>query len=301
MKEKTLVVMAAGMGSRFGGPKQITPIDESENFIIDYSVYDAIEAGFKKVVFIIREEFDSIFKTTIGKRLEGKIKVEYAYQKIDDIPVKLKRINERQKPWGTVQAVLAAKPYVDGDFIIINADDFYGRNAYIEAYNFLENDNKDYSYACIGYEFSKSTVGTETVKRGILDLDGDVIKSIIESSIEQKDGKIIAHPLNGNEDFEIKEDTLVSMNLFAFKNDLFELLDNYFNDFFKQDEDTVLKSEVLLPECLKDNIQNKTIKIISKNSNSKWLGMTYREDLEMVSKSLKKMREDGQYPINLWK
>lgn len=300
MKEKTLVVMAAGMGSRFGGPKQITPVDEDENFIIDYSVYDAIEAGFKKVVFIIREEFENIFKSTIGARLEGKIKVEYAYQKIDDIPVKLERINERQKPWGTVQAVLAAKPYVDGDFIIINADDFYGRNAYIEAYNFLENDDKDYNYACIGYEFSKSTVGTETVKRGILDLDGDNVKSIIESSIEQKDGKIIAHPLNGSDDFEIKENTLVSMNLFAFKHDLFELLDNYFNDFFKQDEDTILKSEALLPECLKDNIQNGTIKIVSKNSNSKWLGMTYREDLEMVSKSLKKMREDGEYPINLW-
>ena len=301
MKEKTLVVMAAGMGSRFGGPKQITPVDEDENFIIDYSVYDAIEAGFKKVVFIIREEFESIFKSTIGSRLEGKIKVEYAYQKIDDIPVKLERINERQKPWGTVQAVLAAKPYVDGDFIIINADDFYGRNAYIEAYNFLENDNKDYNYACIGYEFSKSTVGTETVKRGILDLDGDIVKSIIESSIEQKDGKIIAHPLNGSDEFEIKEDTLVSMNLFAFKHDLFELLDNYFNDFFKQDEDTILKSEALLPECLKDNIQNGTIKIVSKNSNSKWLGMTYREDLEMVSNSLKKMREEGEYPISLWK
>ena len=300
MKEKTLVVMAAGMGSRFGGPKQITPVDEDENFIIDYSVYDAIEAGFKKVVFIIREEFENIFKSTIGARLEGKIKVEYAYQKIDDIPVKLERINERQKPWGTVQAVLAAKPYVDGDFIIINADDFYGRNAYIEAYNFLENDDKDYNYACIGYEFSKSTVGTETVKRGILDLDGDNVKSIIESSIEQKDGKIIAHPLNGSDDFEIKENTLVSMNLFAFKHDLFELLDNYFNDFFKQDEVTILKSEALLPECLKDNIQNGTIKIVSKNSNSKWLGMTYREDLEMVSKSLKKMREDGEYPINLW-
>ena len=300
MKEKTLVVMAAGMGSRFGGPKQITPVDEDENFIIDYSVYDAIEAGFKKVVFIIREEFENIFKSTIGARLEGKIKVEYAYQKIDDIPVKLERINERQKPWGTVQAVLAAKPYVDGDFIIINADDFYGRNAYIEAYNFLENDDKDYNYACIGYEFSKSTVGTETVKRGILDLDGDNVKSIIESSIEQKDGKIIAHPLNGSDDFEIKENTLVSMNLFAFKHDLFELLDNYFNDFFRKDEVTILKSEALLPECLKDNIQNGTIKIVSKNSNSKWLGMTYREDLEMVSKSLKKMREDGEYPINLW-
>ena len=300
MKEKTLVVMAAGMGSRFGGPKQITPVDEDENFIIDYSVYDAIEAGFKKVVFIIREEFENIFKSTIGARLEGKIKVEYAYQKIDDIPVKLERINERQKPWGTVQAVLAAKPYVDGDFIIINADDFYGRNAYIEAYNFLGNDDKYYNYACIGYEFSKSTVGTETVKRGILDLDGDNVKSIIESSIEQKDGKIIAHPLNGSDDFEIKENTLVSMNLFAFKHDLFELLDNYFNDFFKQDEVTILKSEALLPECLKDNIQNGTIKIVSKNSNSKWLGMTYREDLEMVSKSLKKMREDGEYPINLW-
>ena len=301
MKEKTLVVMAAGMGSRFGGPKQITPVDEDENFIIDYSVYDAIEAGFTKVVFIIREEFESIFKTTIIDRIKDKIKVEYAFQKLDDIPVSFSRLSEREKPWGTVQAVLAAKPYVDGDFIIINADDFYGRNAYIEAAKFLDNNNEDYTYACIGYEYAKSTIGDEEVKRGVLDLDGSKVTTIIESAIRKEDGKIIAKPLNGTDEFEIQEDTLVSMNLFAFKNTLFNILDEYFNEFFKQDEETILKGEALLPECLKDNIESGKIKIESLNSNAKWLGMTYREDLEMVSSKLKEMRENGEYPINLWK
>ena len=301
MKEKTLVVMAAGMGSRFGGPKQITPVDDDQNFIIDYSVYDAIKAGFTKVVFIIREEFEEIFKTTIIDRIKDKIKVEYAFQKLDDIPTTFSRLDERTKPWGTVQAVLAAKPYVDGDFIIINADDFYGRNAYIEAAKFLDSNNDDYTYACIGYEYAKSTIGDEEVKRGILDLDGNIVKSIVESAIRREDGKIIAKPLNGSDEFEINEDTLVSMNLFAFKNTLFNILEEYFNDFFKQDEETILNGEALLPECLKDNIENSRIKIESINSNAKWLGMTYREDLEMVSSKLKEMRENGEYPINLWK
>ena len=301
MKEKTLVVMAAGMGSRFGGPKQITPVDEDQNFIIDYSVYDAIKAGFTKVVFIIREEFEEIFKTTIIDRIKDKIKVEYTFQKLDDIPVTFSRLDERTKPWGTVQAVLAAKDYVDGDFIIINADDFYGRNAYIEAAKFLDSNDDPYTYACIGYEYAKSTIGDEEVKRGVLDLNGDIVTTIIESAIRREDGKIIAKPLNGDSEFEIKEDTLVSMNLFAFKNTLFDLLDKYFNEFFKQSEEDILKGEALLPECLKDNIENNTIKIMSINSNSKWLGMTYREDLEMVSNNLKNFRESGEYPINLWK
>ena len=301
MKEKTLVVMAAGMGSRFGGPKQITPVDPDENFIIDYSVYDAIEAGFTKVVFIIREEFESIFKSTIIDRVKDKIKVEYTFQKLDDIPVNFARLNEREKPWGTVQAVLAARDFVDGDFIIINADDFYGRNAYNKAAEFLDNHHDPYTYACIGYEFAKSTVGDEEVKRGILALDGDNVTSIIESAIRHEDEKIIAKPLNGDNEFEIKHDTLVSMNLFAFKNSLFDLLDEYFNNFFKQDDEEILKGEALLPECLKDNIKDGKIKIVSINSDAKWLGMTYREDLQMVSSKLKDLRESGEYPINLWK
>ena len=301
MKDKTLVVMAAGMGSRFGGPKQITPVDEDQNFIIDYSVYDAIEAGFAKVVFIIREEFEDIFKSTIIDRIKDKIKVDYVFQKLDDIPVSFSRLDEREKPWGTVQAVLAAKKCVDGDFIIINADDFYGRNAYIEAAKFLNENNDPYTYACIGYEYSKSTIGDEEVKRGILDLDGDVATSIVESAIRKEDGKIIARPLNGDSEFEIKENTLVSMNLFAFKNTLFDLLDEYFNNFFKQDEEAILKGEALLPECLKENIENDKIKILSINSNSKWLGMTYREDLDLVQSKLKDLRESGEYPKSLWK
>ena len=144
----TLVVMAAGMGSRFGGLKQITPIDEEENFIIDYSVYDAIRAGFKKVVFVIKEENLSIFKETIGRRIENKIEVCYAFQKIEDIPITMD-ITSREKPWGTVQAILAAKPYVNGSFVVINADDFYGKNAFLAAAKFLKEVTTPYTYANI--------------------------------------------------------------------------------------------------------------------------------------------------------
>lgn len=301
MQDLTLVVMAAGMGSRFGGPKQITPIDKEDNFIIDYSVYDAILAGFTKVVFVIKEEFLDIFKNTIGKRIEKKIKVEYAFQKNDDIPFKFNRLDERTKPWGTVQAVLCAKPYVNGSFVIINADDFYGRNAYKEAAEFLSENNENYTYASIAYEYKKSTIGDAEVKRGILNLDKNIIKSIVECSIRKENSKIIAKPLNGSEEFEIKDNSLVSMNMFAFKNDLFELLEKYFEAFFEQNEESLLKSEALLPECLKENIDNGKIKIYCKNSNSKWLGMTYKSDLEIVKKEITKLKENGEYKEKLWK
>ena len=295
----TLVVMAAGMGSRFGGLKQITPIDSEENFIIDYSVYDAIRAGFKKVVFVIKEENLEIFKSTIGSRIEDKIEVSYAFQKIEDIPVELD-ISTREKPWGTVQAILAAKPYVDGSFVVINADDFYGKNAFFAAAKFLKEVTTPYTYANISYEYGVTKSLEGAVKRGVLSLDNEKVTSIIECSIGYDEGKIIASPLNGDSPFEIEESHPVSMNFFAFQNDFFLLLEEFWNKYFKQDTETILKNEVLLPECLKENIESGKITVLNQPSDSVWLGMTYRSDLESVMNSIETLRKKGEYTIPLW-
>ena len=295
----TLVVMAAGMGSRFGGLKQVTPIDEEENFIIDYSVYDALRAGFTKVVFVIKEENLDIFKETIGRRIKDKIEVCYAFQKIEDIPVSLD-ISKREKPWGTVQAILAARPYVRGSFVVINADDFYGKNAFLSAAKFLKNVQTPYTYANISYAYGVTKSKEGAVKRGVLSLDNNKVTSIIECSIEKNNGKIMASPLNGKMPFEIEENHPVSMNFFAFQNDCFSILEEYWQKYFQQEEETILKNEVLLPECLKENIESGKITILNQPSDSVWLGMTYRSDLEFVMRSILKLREEGEYSIPLW-
>lgn len=299
MEELTLVVMAAGMGSRFGGLKQITPVDEEGNFIIDYSVFDAKEAGFQKVVFIIKEENESIFKNTIGNRLKDKIKVSYAFQKQNDIPKNID-IKNRVKPWGTVQAILAAKPFVDGPFVVINADDFYGKNAYQEAAKFLQNNHDPYTYASIAYTYESTTMDNQAVKRGVLSIKEDKITSIIESSIEKIGDKIIATPLNKEPAFEITKDTLVSMNIFAFQKDVFQILEEYWQAFFERTEEEILKGEALLPECLEENLKRCKIILINRPSNSKWLGMTYSSDLNIVKDQIKELKKKKEYFEKLW-
>lgn len=299
--KKTLVVMAAGMGSRFGGLKQITPVDCDGNFIIDYSVYDAKRAGFDKVVFVIKEENLKDFQTTIGKRLEKQIEVAYAFQRIEDIPSQMD-VSSRQKPWGTVQAVLCARPYVDGSFVVINADDFYGENAYVLASEFLDSHQEPYTYACISYPFgvTKSDVGA--VKRGVLTLKENKITEIVESSIEAiSKQKALSTPLDGSSSFEIDINAPVSMNMFAFQNDMFELLEEYFQEYFQQDEEKILSGEALLPDCIKQNISSGVITIYNVVSNGKWLGMTYASDLEFVKKEFKKFKEEKCYPMHLWR
>lgn len=297
--KKTLVVMAAGMGSRFGGLKQITPVDEDGNFIMDYSVYDAIKAGFQKVVFIIREEFLHDFESTIGKRLEGKIEVSYAFQKLEDIPVSLD-LNGRTKPWGTVQAILAAKPYVEDSFVVLNADDFYGSNAFLRAADFLEQVTTPFTYANISYEYGVTKSNEGAVKRAVLSIDKEKITSMVECSIGYENDRIIAHPLNGSEPFEIEETTPVSMNFFAFQHDVFDLLEEYLKNYFEQSEEKILEGEVLLPECLKENILNKRITILNQPSKSTWLGMTYKSDLGFVKKTMDALKEKGEYKQHLW-
>jgi len=300
MKEKTLVVMAAGMGSRFGGLKQIEPVDENGEFIIDYSIYDAKKAGFTKVVFIIKKELEKIFKETIGKRLEGKIKVSYVFQEISDIPKsKAYLANKRQKPWGTVQAVLCAKDEVEGNFAVINADDFYGYDAYVRASNFLDSSENDHEYGCITFPFNVTASKYGSVKRAVCFGD-EYIREMIESKIMPKNELAEAEPLNGDEPFTISLEQPVSVNMFAFKHNFFDYLEEYFNNYFKNTDDTILAGEALLPELIKEKLLNEEIVLKNLISSSTWIGMTYKEDLAEVKKAIAALVEKGEYPKKLW-
>ncbi len=291
--------MAAGMGSRFGGLKQIEPIGPNGEFLIDYSIYDAIKAGFTKVVFIIKEENYDIFKETIGARVEDKIPVEYVFQKMEDIPMDATAPEERVKPWGTGHAILSAKHHIKEPFTVINADDFYGRDAYLKAAEFLDNNDKN-EWACIAYIVSNTLSMYGPAKRGICNEENGYLKSIIESSVEREsDGVITAKPLSGQSEFTVSDDNLVSMNMFGFTPDIFQVLDREFATFFKTNNDLV-KGEFLIPEIVEKCIQTNERNVQVRRTNAKWLGMTYQEDKETVIEEVKKLVESGEYPNNLW-
>jgi NDP-sugar pyrophosphorylase family protein len=297
-KDLTLLVLAAGMGSRFGGLKQIEPVGPNGEFIIDYSVYDAIMAGFTKVVFVIKEENYEIFKSTIGARIENKIKVEYAFQKLTDVPEGVIIPEDRVKPLGTAQAIYAARDLIHENFAIINADDFYGRDGYIKAAEFLRTCEDD-EYANIAYEVGNTISENGAVKRGVIFEENGVITNLVESSIEKVNGKLIATPLSGDKEFEVEMDTPVSMNLFCFTPAIFEYIKNNIKDFFLSQTD-LMKCEYLIPTVAKESSKynNKPIKFYK--TNSKYYGMTYREDLEELKNGILKEIESGTYKKDLW-
>ena len=300
MNDLTLVVMAAGMGSRFGGLKQITPVDEDGNFLIDYSVYDAIKAGFKKVVFIIKEENLDIFKETIGKRLEKQIEVMYAFQKIEDVPSFVKIPDGRVKPWGTVHAILAAKDLITGNFAVINADDFYGYDSYRILSNYLANSNDLNEHISIPYPFNLVSSKFGFVKRGVLFYENEKVKKILECNVGYENGKVIAKPLDGKESFTISETHPVSMNMFGFKKSILKDLEDYFVSFMHENINNLETVEALLPIFLEDYLEKGQISLTYKVSNGTWLGMTYKEDLDEVKEKLNKLKMKGEYPAHLW-
>ena len=243
-----LVIMAAGMGSRFGGLKQMEPMDEYNNFLLDYSIYDAKRAGFSSVVFIIKKDFYEAFRDTIGKRAERIIKVEYAFQDLNDLPEGFKCPEGREKPWGTAHAIYAARDLIKEDFIVINGDDFYGKETYEVAYKYLASLPKDSKgkYAIVAFEAKNTMTENGAVKRGVAfeDKNGNLEK-LIESSI-YKDGDMIAcEPLDGSAKFQVKPSQLVSMNLFCFNKDLIPALREKFPIWLKDNID-VPKSEFLI-------------------------------------------------------
>ena len=297
-----LVILAAGMGSRFGGLKQMEPMDDAGNFLLDYSVYDAKRAGFDSVVFIIKKDFYEAFRDSIGKRVEKIVNVDYAFQDLNDLPEGFKVPEDREKPWGTAHAILAARDLIKEDFIIINGDDFYGYDAYIVAADYLKSlpKNSEGKYANVAFKVSNTMTENGSVKRGVLlqDKNGNLVR-LVESKIERINGKIIAAPLDGSKESEVSEDALVSMNLFAFNKDLIQKLVDMFPIWLK-DNINVPKSEFLIPTVV-DELVNKgkaTMKIL--NTDSVWFGVTYKEDKPGVVKALKELVNKGVYKEGLY-
>lgn len=300
-KDLTLVIMAAGMGSRFGGLKQIEPVGPNGEFIIDYSIYDAVRAGFNKVVFIIKEENYDIFKETIGKRVEKQIKVEYVFQKQDAVPEGVEIPKERVKPWGTSHAILSAKDKVDGDFLVLNADDFYGKDAFYQASEFFNRKHEGIEYAIIGYKIKNTLTENGAVKRGVCEEKDGLLTRLIESSVERVNDKVIASPLDGSEPFEIDEDSPVSMNMFCFTKDIFDYLEKNLKPFFDKNKDNLLKCEYLIPDSVYGSIQEKIAKVYVIPTTAKWQGITYKEDKEVLVKDINDLIAEGIYPQKLWK
>lgn len=300
MQDLTLVVMAAGMGSRFGGLKQITPVDLEGNFLIDYSIYDAIKAGFSKVVFIIKEENLEDFRNTIGKRLENKISVSYVFQRLEDVPEFVKIPETRVKPWGTVQALLAAKNEIQGPFAVINADDFYGFDSYKIVAQYLKNSLNENEHIAIPYPISRVCSAHGSVKRGVLFYHENQVLKILECNVEYQNEKYLAQPLDGSESFLIESDHPVSMNMFGFKTSILEKLEEYFVQFMKENENSLENKEALLPIFLEDALLKKEISLTYQLSKGTWIGMTYKEDLQEVQEKIEELKRNQEYPIHLW-
>lgn len=301
-KDITLVILAAGMGSRFGGLKQIEPMGPNGEFIIDYSVYDAIKAGFTKIVFLIKEENYDIFKETIGARVEPHINVEYCFQKNDNLPAGYELPAARVKPLGTAHAILCCKNNVHEPFMIINADDFYGRDAFMQGAKFLKElkDERPYPYGMVGYLVKNTITENGSVKRGVCEVSGDDLVKLTESTVERIDGKIIASPLSGQPAFEVQEDDTVSMNMLLFTPSIFEYIEDGFPAFLDASKDNLEKCEYLIPDVLFDAIEDKYATCKALKTTATWYGVTYREDMDSVKASIKNLVDTNEYPNHLW-
>lgn len=293
----TLVIMAAGMGSRFGGLKQIEPVGPNGEFIIDYSIYDAKRAGFNKVVFIIKEENYDVFKKTIGKRVDKYIDVEYVFQTNDNVPVRIPE--ERKKPLGTAHAILCCKNVVKENFAIVNADDFYGYDAFKKIGDFLKCDLNENEYAVVGYNILDTMTNFGSVKRGVCEINNGYLTRLTESIIEKDNDKLVGKTLENNENIYVDKNTVVSMNMLGFTPKLFEYLENGFEEFLKSHD--LMTCEYLIPTEVNRYLNKGLVNVKVLNTTSTWYGITYREDLNILKTELNKLIESGVYPNNLWK
>ncbi len=293
-----LVVMAAGMGSRFGGSKQTTGLGPNGEFIIDYSIYDAVKAGFNKVVFIIRECDYEVFRDTIGKRVEKFIDVEYAFQKMNDIPEGYSVPDERIKPLGTGHALLSCRNIVDENFAIINADDFYGRESFMKIAEYLKNVSKNSKdYCMVAYILKNTLSDNGSVSRGVCEVsDGKLVNVTERKDILYQDGKLVY--IDGDA-HELSPESYVSVNLWGFTPKVFEDASSYFVDFFKETKDLV-KGEFYLPTIVEKSIEDGKAIVNVLDTTAKFNGVTYKEDKEKMEKYLKDLVDSGVYPNNLW-
>jgi len=296
-----LLILAAGMGSRFGGLKQVEPVGPNGEAIIDYTIHDAIRAGFGKVVFVIREMFADEFKAKFEKKLKGKIKTEYVYQELDNIPEEFSVPENREKPWGTAHAILVAGKVVREPFCALNADDFYGFNALKEMAGFLINSDDPAEYAAIGYKLSNTLSDYGSVSRGICEVNEDgLLESIVETKkIMKKDGNIISIEPDGKEKLLTGDET-VSMNIWGFKTSVFSLLKEKLSEFLSEHINEP-KSEIYIPSVVFEIINEDKARVKVLETNSRWFGVTYKEDTPFVVENIRSLIEKGEYPEEILK
>lgn len=303
MVQPTLLVLAAGMGSRYGSLKQMDGVGPNNEAIIDYSVYDAIRAGFGKVVFVIRDFFAKDFREIFNEeRFNHKIKVEYAYQELENLPEGLTVPEGREKPWGTNHAVMMAAPFIHEPFAVINADDFYGADAYQTIADYLSQlDGVKHQYCMVAYELKKTLSDNGTVSRGVCTVDGEgnLATMIERTKIERMaDGKVVFH--DNGEDEELDENSPVSMNLFGLTPEYFQYSQDFFKEWFAENGKE-MKSEFFLPMMVNRLINQGPAKLHVLHSASKWYGVTYKADKPIIVNAIKELIAEGKYPENLWK
>ena len=293
MSDITLLIMAAGMGSRYGGLKQLDSVGPNQETIIDYSVYDAIRAGFDKVVFVVRKELHNEFRSLITDKYLGKIKVEFAFQELENLPADFFCPKEREKPWGTGHAILSAKDIIQEPFVAINGDDFYGLESFKVVADYYQNGGSEFSMVAFQLDNTLSDFGSVT--RGLCTLKGNKLDTVIETG-----GLIMSEKgMKSDRNIHLNGKEPVSMNVWGFTPDLFAYLESMFIQFLREEGDA-LKSEYLIPSVVNNLIQTDKKSVHILHSSAKWFGVTYKEDKSYVMEEIKKLIKDGHYPKNLF-
>ncbi len=305
MKKPVLVIMAAGMGSRYGGLKQIDPVDAQGHIIMDFSIYDAVKAGFEKVVFIIKKENEEDFRACIGNRMEKQLQVEYVFQDIHNLPEGFEVPEGRVKPWGTAHAVLSCLPVIDGPFAVINADDYYGQQAFGMIYDFLASheDNEKYQYTMVGYLLENTLTENGHVARGVCETDGNGKLTEITERVrieKRADGPAFTED-EGKTWTGLEGDTIVSMNMWGFTGSMLREIDCRFTAFLKDNlEKNPLKCEYFLPFVVDELIREGKAEVTVLKSRDRWYGVTYKEDKPVVVNAIQALKDQGRYPQKLW-
>ena len=302
MKHPVLVIMAAGMGSRFGGAKQIEPVDEQGHVIMDFSLFDAHRAGFRDLMFIIKPEMEETFRTAIGNRLEQYFNISYVHQTVDALPAGYQVPEGREKPWGTGHAVLCCKPVLDAPFAVINADDFYGPTAFSTMYDFLSNNTDETRYAMVGYRLRNTLSEHGSVARGVCEAENGLLNSVTERSKIFKDGTDAKFTEDEQTFTPLSGDVLVSMNFWGFTPNMLNELERRFPLFLDQVmAKSPLKGEYFLPQVVNDQLTEQLACVQMLPCEETWYGMTYREDLDFVKSAIRRMKASGTYEEHLWK
>lgn len=307
MKETALVIMAAGIGSRFGGGiKQLEPVGPGGEIIMDYSIYDALEAGFDKIIFIIRKDLEKDFREVIGNRIEKIAKVEYAFQELADLPAGFSVPEGRKKPWGTGQAVLSTKGLITGPFLVINADDYYGKEGFRKIHDYMVNEmdeNGEVYDMCMGGFILRNTLSDNgTVTRGVCQLNGDgTLKNVTETyEIRMRENGTMEAQNEQGEPVQVQPDQHVSMNMWGLPAAFLDELEKGFPQFLSELKEGDIKSEYLLPKIIDKLVENGRAKVTVLETRDKWFGVTYKEDKETVVAAIRKLIADGVYPEKLF-